>query len=158
MLFVSHFLVNQLELILVYHSNSYSVAYEERFIVIHVPCLTSTIVVMLLVNSNSKVRNCFRIVFIFFLKQPVDIVLAMNASMLTEPMQDRKRSKWLLMVSNKLLLIKNMLCATYVLNYCRTFHYPTVIQALCNISLCELYSNLQEEMLGKTVHCKSEIL
>ena len=40
------------ELILVYHSNSYSVAYEERFVVIHVPCLTST-TVMLLVNSNS---------------------------------------------------------------------------------------------------------
>ena len=55
------------ELILVYHSNSYSVAYKERFVVIHVPCLTSTIVVMLLVNSNSEVRNCFRIVFIFSL-------------------------------------------------------------------------------------------
>ena len=53
------------ELILVYHKNSYSVAYEERFVVIHVPCLTSAIVVMLLVNSNSEVRNCFRIVFIF---------------------------------------------------------------------------------------------
>ena len=79
------------ELVIVYHSNSYSVAYEERFVVIHVPCLTSTIVVMLLVNSNSEVRNyCFRIVFIFFLKQSVDIVLAMNASMLTEPMQDWK--------------------------------------------------------------------
>ena len=77
------------ELIIVYHSNSFSVAYEERF-VIHVPCLTSTIVVMLLVNSNSEVRNCFRIVFIFFLKQSVDIVLTMNASMLTEPMQDWK--------------------------------------------------------------------
>ena len=47
---------------------------------------------MLLVNSNSEVRNCFRIVFIFFLKQSVDIVLAMNASMLTEPMQDWKNS------------------------------------------------------------------
>ena len=70
--------------------NSYSVAYEERFVVIHVPCLTSTIVVMLLVNSNIEVRNCFRIVFIFFLKQLVDVVLAMNASMLTEPMQDWK--------------------------------------------------------------------
>ena len=56
----------------------------------HVPCLTSTIVVMLLVNSNSEVRNCFRIVFIFFLKQSVDIVLAMNASTLTEPMKDWK--------------------------------------------------------------------
>ena len=78
------------ELVIVSHSNSYSVAYEERFVVIHVPCLTSTIVVMLLVNSNSEVRNCFRIVFIFFLKQSVDIVLAMNASMLTEPMQDWK--------------------------------------------------------------------
>ena len=43
---------------------------------------------MLLVNSNSEVRNCFRIVFIFSLKQSVDIVIAMNASMLTEPMQD----------------------------------------------------------------------
>ena len=86
----------------------------------HVPCLTSTIVVMLLVNSNSEVRNCLRIVFIFLLKRSVDIVLAMNASMLTEPMKDwktcwlsslliRKRSKWLLMVSNKLLLIKNNL-------------------------------------------------
>ena len=70
------------------YSNSYSVAYEERFVVIHVPRLTSTIVVMLLVNSNSEVRNCFRIVFIFFLEQSVDIVLAMNASMLTEPMQE----------------------------------------------------------------------
>ena len=80
------------ELVIVYHSNSYSVAYEEkyRFVVIHVPCLTSTIVVMLLVNNNSEVRNWFRIVFIFFLKQSVDIVLAMNASMLTEPMQDWK--------------------------------------------------------------------
>ena len=47
----------------------YSVAYEESFVVIHVPCLTSTIVVMLLVNSNSEVRNCFGIVFIFVLKQ-----------------------------------------------------------------------------------------
>ena len=65
------------ELILVYHSNSYSVAYEERFVVIHVPCLTSTTVVMLLVNSNSEVRNyCFRIVFIFFLKQSVDILVS----------------------------------------------------------------------------------
>ena len=45
---------------------------------------------MLLVNSNSEVRNCFRIVLIFFLKQSVDIVLAMNASMLTEPMKDWK--------------------------------------------------------------------
>ena len=78
------------ELVIVYHSNSYSVAYEERFVVIHVPCLTSTTVVMLLVNSNSEFRNCFRIVFIFFLKQSLDIVLAMNASMLTEPMQDWK--------------------------------------------------------------------
>ena len=43
---------------------------------------------MLLVkNSNSEVRNCFRIVFIFFLKQSIDIVLAMNVSMLTRPMQ-----------------------------------------------------------------------
>ena len=93
---------------------------------------------MLLVNSDSKVRNCFRIVFIFFLKQSVDIVLAMNASMLTEPMKDwktcwfsslliRKRSKCLLMVSNKLLLIEKMLCATLVLNCCRAFRYPTVI-------------------------------
>ena len=57
------------ERILVYHRNSYSVAYEESFVVIHVPCLTSTIVVMLLVNSNSEVRNCFWIVFIFVLKQ-----------------------------------------------------------------------------------------
>ena len=57
------------ELILVYHRNSYSVAYEESFVVIHVPCLTSTIAVMLLVNSNSEVRNCFGIVFIFVLKQ-----------------------------------------------------------------------------------------
>ena len=48
------------EPILVYHSNSYSVAYEERFVVIDVPCLnTSPIVVMLLVNRNSEVRNCF---------------------------------------------------------------------------------------------------
>ena len=108
---------------------------------------------MLLVNSNSEVRNSFRIVFIFSLKQSVDIVIAMNASMLTEPMQDletcwlsslliRKRSKCLLMVSKKLSLIKNMLCATHVLNCCRAFCYPTVIQALCNISLCELYANL----------------
>ena len=126
------------ELIHVYHSDSYSVAHEERFVIIHIPCLTSIIVVMLLVNSNSEVRNRFRIVFIFFLKQSVDIVLAMNASMLTEPMQDwktcwlsslliRKRSKWLLMVSNKLLRIKNMLCATHVLKFCRAFRYPTVI-------------------------------
>ena len=43
---------------------------------------------MLLVkNSNSEVRNCFRIVFIFFPKQSIDIVLAMNVSMLTRPMQ-----------------------------------------------------------------------
>ena len=54
------------ELILVNHNNSYSVAFEERFVVIHVPCLTSTIMVMLLVkNSNSEVRNSFRIVSIF---------------------------------------------------------------------------------------------
>ena len=78
------------ELILVYHSNSYSVAYERRLVVIHVPCLTSSIVVILLVNNNSEVKNCFRIVFLFFLKQSVDIVLAMNASMLTEPMQNWK--------------------------------------------------------------------
>ena len=47
---------------------------------------------MLLVkNSNSEVRNCFRIICIhFFLKQSVDIVLAMNGSMLTKPMQDWK--------------------------------------------------------------------
>ena len=64
--------------------------------------------VMLLVkNSNSEVRNCFRIICIhFFLKQSVDIVLGMNGSMLTKPMQDwktcwlsslliTKRSKWL---------------------------------------------------------------
>ena len=93
MLFVNHFFVNELvgELIVVYHNNSYSVAYEQRFVVIHVPCLTSTIMVMLLVkNSNSKVRNCFRIVSIFFLKRSADIVLAMNVSMLTNPMQDWK--------------------------------------------------------------------
>ena len=39
------------EFIAVYHNNSYSVAYEERFVVIHVPCLTSTIMVMLLVKK-----------------------------------------------------------------------------------------------------------
>ena len=74
----------------------------------------------------------------FFLKQSVDSVLAMNVSMLTRPMQDwkksllsslliTKRSKWLLVVSNKLLLIKNMLCVTHVLSCCRAFHYKTVI-------------------------------
>ena len=42
---------------------------------------------LLFKNSNSEVRNCFRIVFIFFLKQSIDIVLAMNVSMLTRPMQ-----------------------------------------------------------------------
>ena len=47
--------------------------------------------VMLLVkNSNSEVRNCSRIVSIFFLKRSVDNVLAMNVSMLTKPMQDWK--------------------------------------------------------------------
>ena len=105
----------------------------------YVPCLTSAIMVMLLVkSSNSKVRNCLRIASIFFLKQSVDIVLAVNVSILTRPMQDwktcwwsslliTKRLKWLLMVSNKLLLIKNMLCATHVFNCCRAFRYPTVI-------------------------------
>ena len=55
------------ELILVnYHNNSYSVAYEEGLVVIHVPWLTSTIMVMLLVkNSQSEVKNCFRIISIF---------------------------------------------------------------------------------------------
>jgi len=54
------------ELILAYHNNSYSVAYEERFVVIHVPCLKSRIMVMLLVkNTHSEVGNCFRIVSIF---------------------------------------------------------------------------------------------
>ena len=45
-------------LILVYHNNSYSVAYEERFVVIHLPCVTSTLMVMTMVkSSNSDVRN-----------------------------------------------------------------------------------------------------
>ena len=64
-------------------------------------------VMLLFKNSNSEVRNCFRIISIhFFLKQSVDIVLAMNGSTLTKPMQDwktcwlsslliTKRSKWL---------------------------------------------------------------
>ena len=55
------------ELILVnYDNNSCSVAYEEGLVVIHVPWFTSTIMVMLLVkNSHSEVRNCFRIISIF---------------------------------------------------------------------------------------------
>ena len=76
--------------------------------------------------------------YAFFLKQSLDIVLGMNVSMLTRPMQDwktcllsslliTKSSKWLLVVSNKLLLIKNMLSAIHVLSCCRAFHYKTVI-------------------------------
>ena len=74
----------------------------------------------------------------FFLRQSVDNVLAKNVSMLTRPMQDwktgllsslliTKRSEWLLVISNELLLIKNMLCVTRVLSCCRAFHYKTVI-------------------------------
>ena len=78
-----------------YLNNSYSVANGERFVVMYVPCLTSAIMVMLLVkSSNSKVRNCLRIASIFFLKQSVDIVLAVNVSILTRPMQDWKTCWW----------------------------------------------------------------
>ena len=62
--------------------------------------------VMLLVKNSKSDFEIILGLYPFFLKQSVDIVLAMNDSMLTKPMQDwktcwlsslliAKRSKWL---------------------------------------------------------------